>query len=470
MAAVDGNGFKLEDDISAKISGFRKEYDNDRDGRDEYGGGSDRSRDRDQRQDRRRRSRSRSRSPRDRRSYGGGGRDRYNRGRSPSPPRRRKKRESLWDRPPIGYEHMTPAQYKAMRAAGQIPVNAGGPVPGGTVSSLPQGSQMTRQARRLYVGNIPFGITESLMIEFFNARMQEAKLNTAPGNPVIAAQINLEQNFAFIELRSVEETTQAMAFDGIILEGQSLKIRRPKDYQPIPGMSETATIHVPGVVSTVVPDSPHKIFIGGLPNYLNEDQVKELLSSFGELKAFNLVKDSATGLSKGYAFCEYVDMNITDVAITGLNGMQLGEKKLIVQRASVGAKTNMNNPDAMSMIPAQMQIPGLDLSASLHNTATEVLCLMNMVEIEELMDDEEYEEIHEDVRTECSKYGKVMSLEIPRPVEDFQPPGCGKIYVEFASPEESKSAAQALAGRKFANRVVVTSFYQPDMYRRKEFL
>ena len=45
----------------------------------------------------------------------------------------------------------------------------------------------------------------------------------------------------------------------------------------------------------------------------------------------------------------------------------------------------------MNMIPAQMQIPGLDLSANLHNSATEVLCLMNMVEIEELMDDEEYE-------------------------------------------------------------------------------
>lgn len=41
-------------------------------------------------------------------------------------------------------------------------------------------------------------------------------------------------------------------------------------------------------------------------------QVKELLTSFGPLKAFNLVKDSATGLSKGYAFCEYVDVNISD--------------------------------------------------------------------------------------------------------------------------------------------------------------
>ena len=41
---------------------------------------------------------------------------------------------------------------------------------------------------------------------------------------------------------------------------------------------------MPGVVSTVVPDSPNKLFIGGLPNYLNEEQVKELLTSFGSLK------------------------------------------------------------------------------------------------------------------------------------------------------------------------------------------
>ena len=27
------------------------------------------------------------------------------------------------------------------------------------------------------------------------------------------------------------------------------------------------------LVSTIVPDTPHKLFIGGLPNYLNEEQV-----------------------------------------------------------------------------------------------------------------------------------------------------------------------------------------------------
>ena len=45
---------------------------------------------------------------------------------------------------------------------------------------------------------------------------------------------------------------------------------------------------------------------------MNEDQVKELLTSFGPLKAFNLVKDVTSSLSKGYAFAEYQDAVITD--------------------------------------------------------------------------------------------------------------------------------------------------------------
>lgn len=62
--------------------------------------------------------------------------------------------------------------------------------------------------------------------------------------------------------------------------GQSLKIRRPHDYQPMPGMAENSISVPAGVISTVVPDSPHKIFIGGLPNYLNEDQVFNTTNTF----------------------------------------------------------------------------------------------------------------------------------------------------------------------------------------------
>ncbi|XP_047995156.1 splicing factor U2AF 50 kDa subunit [Leguminivora glycinivorella] len=421
--------------------------------------GEDKDRRRRSRSRERRRSRSRSRERREREK-----RPARSKSRSPTTKRSRRRKPSLyWDVPPPGFEHITPLQYKAMQAAGQIPANIVADTPQAAVPVV--GSTITRQARRLYVGNIPFGVTEEETMEFFNQQMHLSGLAQAAGNPVLACQINLDKNFAFLEFRSIDETTQAMAFDGINFKGQSLKIRRPHDYQPMPG-TENPSINVPaGVISTVVPDSPHKIFIGGLPNYLNEDQVKELLMSFGQLRAFNLVKDSSTGLSKGYAFAEYVDISMTDQAIAGLNGMQLGDKKLIVQRASIGAK---NSTLAMTgAAPVQLQVAGLTLAGA--GPPTEVLCLLNMVTPDELRDEEEYEDILEDIKEECNKYGCVRSIEIPRPIEGVEVPGCGKVFVEFNSIADCQKAQQTLTGRKFSNRVVVTSYFDPDKYHRREF-
>lgn len=131
-------------------------------------------------------------------------------------------------------------QYKAMQASGQIPASI---IPDTPQAAVPVvGSTITRQARRLYVGNIPFGVTEDEMMEFFNQQMHLVGLAQAAGSPVLACQINLDKNFAFLEFRSIDETTQAMAFDGINFKGQSLKIRRPHDYQPMPGMTDTPTV------------------------------------------------------------------------------------------------------------------------------------------------------------------------------------------------------------------------------------
>lgn len=116
-------------------------------------------------------------------------------------------------------------------------------------------------------------------------------------------------------------------------------------------------------------------------------------------------------------------------AIAGLNGMQLGDKKLIVQRASVGAK---NTSIGGQVAPVQIQVPGLSLVGT-GGPPTEVLCLLNMVTPDELRDEEEYEDILEDIKEECNKYGVVRSVEIPRPIEGVEVPGCGKVYIMKAS-------------------------------------
>lgn len=95
----------------------------------------------------------------------------------------------------------------------------------------------------------PFVHVQDEMMEFFNQQMHLSGLAQAAGNPVLACQINLDKNFAFLEFRSIDETTQAMAFDGINFKGQSLKIRRPHDYQPTPGVTDNAAVAVPGMIA-----------------------------------------------------------------------------------------------------------------------------------------------------------------------------------------------------------------------------
>lgn len=109
--------------------------------------------------------------------------------------------------------------------------------------------------------------------------------------------------------------------------------------------------------------------------------------------------------------------------------MQLGDKKLIVQRASVGAK-NSNMQSGQNAAPVQIQVPGLSMVGT-SGPSTEVLCLLNMVTPDELRDEDEYEDILEDIREECNKYGVVRSVEIPRPIEGVEVPGCGKVSIEM---------------------------------------
>ena len=80
-----------------------------------------------------------------------------------------------------------------------------------------------------------------------------------------------------------------MALDGVVWEGTPLRVRRPKDFVGI----DPELGPLPGMVGTNVTDSPDKLFIGAIPTYLNDEQVMELLKSFGELKNFNLVKEAA---------------------------------------------------------------------------------------------------------------------------------------------------------------------------------
>jgi splicing factor U2AF subunit len=113
-----------------------------------------------------------------------------------------------------------------------------------------------------------------------------------------------------------------------------------------------------------------------------------------------------------------------------------------------------------------------------------VVCLMNMVTSDELINDDEYEgafnppipistaslalktngmiEIKEDIEAECSKFGPILETKIPRPAGARSSLGVGKIYIKYADVESAQKAIKALAGRQFSRRTVVATMFSEE--------
>ncbi|KAK4584327.1 hypothetical protein RGQ29_022172 [Quercus rubra] len=396
----------------------RRERGRDRDDDDYYRGGRDYDRRRDFDRDREERSKRKSRSRSKGRSE--------HRSRSRSRSRSKSKRISGFDMAPPASALLSGAAAVTGQIAGATPALPGmfpnmfpiatgqqfGALPVMPVQAMTQ--QATRHARRVYVGGLPPTANEQSVATFFSHVMAAIGGNTAgPGDAVVNVYINHEKKFAFVEMRSVEEASNAMALDGIIFEGAPVKVRRPSDYnpslaatlgpsQPNPNLNLAAVGLTPGSAGGL--EGPDRIFVGGLPYYFTETQIRELLETFGPLRGFDLVKDRETGNSKGYAFCVYQDLSVTDIACAALNGIKMGDKTLTVRRANQGA--NQPKPEQENvLLHAQQQIALQKLMLQpAAAVATKVVCLTQAVSPDELKEDDDYQDILEDMREECGKF------------------------------------------------------------------
>ncbi|KAJ3347263.1 hypothetical protein HDU91_006822 [Kappamyces sp. JEL0680] len=359
----------------------------------------------------------------------------------------RPRKLNFWDQKPVGYEGMSADQAKAtgmfllpshlLKGTGSFsqPAMIGASPYGSGPLMLGYGSAAVKEqqktgyhTKRLYVSGFGPQCTEDEIVQWFNNSFEERRLPKDPGNPVLSCQIH-EKGFAFIELRSSHEATTALTLDGREFMGRPLKVQRPKDYAP----GEEDPNYIPGVISPVVGDSIGKVFIGGIPPYVTEEQVMDLLKAFGELKSFNLVKAPDTGVSKGFAFCEYVNPAITDLACEGLHGLELGDKKLIVQRAHSGAVSKLAMMEGAlpgaGLGRALLPIEILGANGLKPAEPTIILMLLNLFDGSELENDEFYAEVLQDITEELERFGTVHEVYIPRPVKGEHVIGIGRVRI-----------------------------------------
>ena len=76
-----------------------------------------------------------------------------------------------------------------------------------------------------------------------------------------------------------------------------------------------------------------KLYVGNLAFSTTEAELKNAFSEYGDVDSVSLITDRETGRAKGFGFVEMTNDAHAKAAIEGLNGVQMGERTIVVNEA-----------------------------------------------------------------------------------------------------------------------------------------
>ena len=77
----------------------------------------------------------------------------------------------------------------------------------------------------------------------------------------------------------------------------------------------------------------NNLYVGNLSYDTTEDSLRTLFAEYGEIESVNLISDRYTGRSRGFAFVEMSTEQAAQEAMSGLNGKQVDEREIKVDKA-----------------------------------------------------------------------------------------------------------------------------------------
>ena len=87
----------------------------------------------------------------------------------------------------------------------------------------------------------------------------------------------------------------------------------------------------------------NNLYVGNLSFETTEETLRTLFAEYGQIESVNLVTDRYTGRSRGFAFVEMSTEQAAQQAMSGLNGKQVDEREIKVDKAK--AKSDSRTRD-----------------------------------------------------------------------------------------------------------------------------
>ena len=99
---------------------------------------------------------------------------------------------------------------------------------------------------------------------------------------------------------------------------------------------------------------------------------------------------------------------------------------------------------------------------------TNILVIKNIITIEEVQIDEEYNHIYQDVKQFCEKLGELKSLKIPR-LDCPDKYGITNIYLQYEDVHQARYARKLLKSKLYKGRIIDISYLKEEDYLNNKF-
>ena len=332
------------------------------------------------------------------------------------------------------------------------------------------------------MGNTPPGTPELLLMHFCNAAMRRVGLCQPHETPVLNSRVN--NKFAFIELLSADMANRALSLNGIpFLGGTLLKVSRPSKYI---GPSVTAptwqqltgqSIPEGAVMDAEQEKLRRELFVGNTTPEMTENMLREFLGNALEQVGLTTAPGNpinACRVSGKFAFVELRSAEEAALALN-LNNIPYMGTALRVGRPSkyTGPPDKHQNWEDIlaKYMSGELQLPTNTNAAAASTAAAAVAPTSRVVELQhmlteqDLSSEEEYDDVLEDTREECSQFGQLVSVVIPKAGEV----GATKIFLEYASQTDAAKAIAGLEGRTFDGRRVQATYFDEARFAAKDY-
>ncbi|KAJ8557363.1 hypothetical protein K7X08_002988 [Anisodus acutangulus] len=367
-----------------------------------------------------------------------------------------------------------------------------------------------RDQRTVFAYQMPLKATERDVYEFFSqaGKVRDVRL-------IMDRNSRRSKGVGYIEFYDAMSVPMAIALSGRLLFGQPVMVKPSEAEKNL--VQSTAAGGGSGLAGPNAA-SERKLYVGNLHFNMTELQLRQIFEAFGPVELVQLPTDPETGHCKGFGFVQFAQLEHAKAA-QSLNGkLEIAGRTIKVSSVTehvgvqdAGAKTadfdddeggglalnaqsramlmaKLDRSGVASGVAGTLGVPALNgaaqpvMSMPMGGAAafpnmlstqviasmapepigipSECLLLKNMFDPATETEPEFDLDIKDDVKEECSKYGRVKHIHVDKNTS-------GYVYLRFDSVEAASRAQQAMHKRWFAGRSISAIFLQPYEYDAK---